>query len=137
MSVLASRNVFPWSWRLHAAQPGQLVYIEQPETHLHPPPVRLSRIFARAANRGVRVVVETHSSLLLLGVQALVAKGELAVSTVKLHWFQRDSDGRSMVTSQDLDEAGRFGAWPEDFDDVTLQAQKEFLDAAEKHLFAK
>ena len=123
---------------LHAALPGQLVYIEQPETHLHPArQVALAQIFATAANRGVRVVVETHSSLLLLGVQALVAKGELAVNTVKLHWFQRDPDGHSVVTSQDLDEAGRFGAWPEDFDDVTLQAQKDFLDAAEKHLFAK
>jgi predicted ATPase len=123
---------------LHAAQPGQLVYIEQPETHLHPrAQVALAQVFATAANRGVRVVVETHSSLLLLGVQALVAKGELAVNCVKLHWFQRDPDGKSLVTSQDLDEAGRFGTWPEDFDDVTLQAQKEFLDAAEKHLFAK
>ena len=28
------------------------------------------------------------------------------------------------------DEAGRFGDWPEDFDEVHLNAQSEFLDAS-------
>ena len=80
--------------------------------------------------------METHSSLLLLGVQTLVAEGELEPDKIKLHWFQRDGDGRTQVRSADLDEAGRFGDWPEDFDDVTLQAQKEYLDAADRRLFA-
>src|SRR5262249_34998917 len=61
---------------LQAARPGQLVYIEQPEIHLHPrAQVAMGRLLVNAANRGVRVVAETHSSLLLLAVQALVAEG--------------------------------------------------------------
>jgi predicted ATPase len=80
-------------------------------------------------------VIETHSSLLLLGVQKLVADGTLDPAKVKLHWFQRDEQtGLTNITSADMDEAGRFGDWPEDFDDVTLTAQQQYLDAAEQKL---
>ncbi|MCC7571384.1 DUF3696 domain-containing protein, partial [Candidatus Micrarchaeota archaeon] len=102
---------------LLAAEPGQLVYIEQPEIHLHPKAqMAMAQILAEAANRGVRVVVETHSSMLLLGVQSLVAEGKLSPDKVKLHWFKRrPEDGVTEVSSADLDKAGAFGDWPEDF----------------------
>lgn len=121
---------------LLTARPGQLVYIEQPEIHLHPrAQVAMAALLARAANRGVQVVIETHSSLLLLGVQQLIASGELDPSKVWLHWFKRDDQtGFTDVTSREFDEVGRFGDWPEDFDDVSLEAQQKFLDAAEKKL---
>lgn len=123
---------------LLAAKPGQLVYIEQPEIHLHPRAQRaFAKILAEAAKRGVIVIVETHSALLLQGVQTLVAKDDLAPELVKLHWFQRDSTGVTAVTSADLDDAGAFGDWPEDFDDVELKSDNEYLSAAEAKLFAK
>ncbi len=113
---------------LHAAKPRQLVYVEQPETHLHPrAQFALAQVLAAAAKRGVRVVVETHSSMLMLGVQTLVAEGSLEPEKVKLHWFQRERGGRTLVRSGELDEAGRFGDWPEDFDDVTLKARRTTL----------
>src|SRR5262245_29692876 len=116
---------------LLAARPGQLVYLEQPEIHLHPrAQVAMAQVLANAANRGVQVVAETHSSLLLLGVQSLVAEGKLSPDKVKLHWFSRNKDGATTITSGDLDEAGAFGDWPEDFDDVELKAQSRYLDAA-------
>ena len=120
---------------LLAAKPGQLVYLEQPEIHLHPrAQTAMAQVLADAAMRGVRVVAETHSSLLLLGVQTLVAEGRLPPELVKLHWFERGDDGATTIRSADLDEGGRFGDWPEDFGDVSLDAQDRFLDAAEKHL---
>jgi hypothetical protein len=123
---------------MHAATPYHLVYVEQPETHLHPrAQFALAQVFAAAANRGVRLIVETHSSMLLLGIQAMVAEGALEPEKVKLHWFQREADGRTVVRPGYLDEAGRFGDWPQDFDDVELNAQKSYLDAADKRLFAK
>lgn len=123
---------------LRAAQPGQLVFLEEPETHLHPrAQTALAGVLVAAATRGVQLVLETHSSLLLLAIQTLVAEGSLSPSKVKLHWFQRNKDGRTTIRSADLDEAGAFGEWPEDFDDVTLAAQKKYLDAADKRLLAK
>ncbi len=119
---------------LQVAKPGQLVYIEQPEIHLHPrAQTAMAQVLANAAQRGVRVVAETHSSLLILGIQTLVAEGKLAPELVKLHWFER-RNGRTEITSRDLDEAGAFGDWPEDFADVTLEAESRYLNAAEEHL---
>ena len=123
---------------LLAAKPGQLVYIEQPEIHLHPrAQTELAQVLAEAAERGVRVVVETHSSLLLLGIQTLVAEGKLSPDLVKLHWFEQNKRGSTTIRSADLDEGGRFGDWPEDFDDVSLNAQSRYLDAAEQRLAGK
>ncbi len=115
---------------LHAARPGQLVYLEQPEIHLHPKAQSaLAVVLADAAKRGVRVVVETHSDLLLLGIQTQVGQGDLPPELVKLHWFARRKDGSSTITSADLDHNGTFGDWPEDFADVRLKAESDFLNA--------
>ncbi len=115
---------------LLVARPGQLVYIEQPELHLHPQAqTALAPILAAASERGVKVVIETHSALLLRAVQTLVARSELPPARVKLHWFQRDDAGMTAITSADLDENGAFGHWPEDFDDVMLNAEAAYLDA--------
>ena len=126
-------QVLPVLVALIAANPGQLVYLEQPELHLHPrAQVALAQVLADAAKRGVRVVVETHSSLLLLGIQTLVAEGGLSPELVKLHWFTRQEDGVTEVDSVDLDEAGTYGDWPVDFDDVDLGTQSRYLDAVDK-----
>ena len=129
---LGVSQVLPLLVALIVAEPGQLVYIEQPELHLHPrAQVALARVLADAAKRGVRVVAETHSSLLLLGVQTLVAEGDLPPELVKLHWFTRREDGVTEISSADLDEAGAYGEWPEDFDDVDLKAQSRYIKAAQ------
>ena len=121
---------------LLVAEPGQLVYIEQPEIHLHPrAQMAMAKILADAANRGVKVVAETHSSLLLLGVQSLVAEGKLSPDKVKLHWFKRrPEDGVTEVSSADLDNAGAFGDWPEDFSSTEMDADTRYIHAAEARL---
>jgi predicted ATPase len=120
---------------LRAAADGQLVYLEEPEIHLHPrAQTKLADILADAAKRGVRVVAETHSSLLLRATQTLVAKGLLSADLVRLHWFSRDAEGITQVKSATPDENGAFGDWPEDFGDVALQSEKEYLDAVESKL---
>jgi len=134
---LGISQVLPVIVALITADSGQLVYIEQPELHLHPrAQSTLAQLFAAAARRGVRVVVETYSSLFLLGVQTLIAEGQLAPDLVKLHWFRRDEAGATEITSSDLDESGAFDIdWPEDFAEVALQAESRYLDAAEaRHL---
>lgn len=120
---------------LLVAEPGQLVYLEQPEIHLHPrAQATLAEILADAANRGVRVVVETHSDLLLRRIQSLVAEGEIPPKNVKLHWFKRRDDGVTEISSAELDDAGAFGEWPEDFSDIALEEESRYLDAAESRL---
>lgn len=114
---------------LRASRKGQLVYLEQPEIHLHPrAQTALAEVIAEAAKTGSRIVVETHSNLLLLGLQTVVREGRLPAECVKLHWFSRNPDGSTEINSANLDEQGRFGDWPEDFAEVLLQAEGRFLD---------
>ena len=129
-------QVLPVLVALIVAEPGRLVYLEQPELHLHPrAQVALAQVLADAAKRGVHVVAETHSSLLLLAVQTLVAEEYLPRALVKLHWFTRDDNGVTKITPADLDKAGAYGNWPEDFDDVDLKVQSRYLDAADRIAF--
>ncbi|MBN8459665.1 MAG: DUF3696 domain-containing protein [Verrucomicrobia bacterium] len=131
-------QVLPALVALDVAVPGQIVHLEQPEIHLHPRAQRsLAKILADAARRDARLVVETHSSILIRGIQTLVAQGELDPALVKLHWFTRDeSTGVTHVDSADLDENGAFGMdWPEDFDDTYMKAEQEYLDAVEARAF--
>ena len=90
---------------------------------------RLS-VLADTARRGVRLIVETHSALLLLSVRTLIANAKLDPDLVKLHWFSLSrEDGSTAVSSADLDEDGAYGAWPEDFGDIELAAEEMYLDA--------
>jgi predicted ATPase len=123
---------------LIVADPRQLVYIEQPEIHLHPrAQAALADIVVEAVNRGVRVTLETHSDLFLRRIQSLVAEDKLAHDHVKLHWFSKDEDGFTQVSTANLDADGSFGDWPEDFGDVDLQEESRYLDAADKKLAQK
>ena len=131
-------QVLPVLVALIVAESGRLVYLEQPELHLHPrAQVALAQELAAAAKRGVRVVAETHSSLLLLAVQTLVAEGSLPPELVKLHWFRRGENGATKIDTANLDEAGAYGDWPEDFDDVDLKAQSRYLNAVDRIAFGK
>lgn len=53
-------------WIEHLIRPGDLLIIDEPESHLHPSAIRLvARVLVRLVNRGVRVVCATHSSVLI------------------------------------------------------------------------
>lgn len=131
-------QVLPALVALLTAVKGQLVYLEHPERDLHPrAQVALAQLLADAARRGVRVVVETHSSLLLLGVQTLVAEGKLPPDQVALHWFERGEDGATQVKSRELDEFGAYGDWPQDFADVSLDTHSDYLKAVSKRRWGK
>ena len=118
---------------LRAADAGRLVYIEQPELHLHPrAQAAMASILVDAARRGVRVLVETHSSILLRAIQTAIASGLIDEADVSLNWFARDPDsGATSVARAALDADGAFGDWPEDFDDVILDVEGAYLDAVE------
>ena len=95
----------------------------------------MARLLVNAAKRGVKVVAETHSSLILLAVQTLVAEGVIAPDLVGLNWFIRnEKTGTTRIESAELDRAGRFGDWPEDFDEVALKSESRYLSAAEARL---
>lgn len=129
-------QVLPVLVALLVGRTGQLVYIEQPEIHLHPKAQRaLAHVFADAIQSGSQVVVETHSALFVREIQTLVAKGVVNKSLVKLHWVSRNNKGDTDLQTCDLDDAGAYGNWPQDFDETESQAATDYYEAAEAVLF--
>ncbi len=119
---------------LHRARQGQVVYVEQPELHLHPRAQHaMAELIVAAAARGVRVVLETHSPMLVLGIQAaaLDDRRGLDPRQVLVHWFSRGSVGQTIIESAALDRVGALAGSPIDFDDVELEAHRAYLDAVE------
>lgn len=118
---------------LLAATREQIVYVEQPELHLHPrAQVALAEILLRAIDRGVRLVIETHSSLLILALQAAIAAGRIAPDRVSLNWFTRDAIGQTHVAEAEIGEDGSYGDWPEDFAAVDLDLQNRYMTLVEQ-----
>ncbi|MGA9141965.1 MAG: AAA family ATPase [Methanocella sp.] len=125
-------QILPVLVSLLIAKSEQLVYIEQPEVHLHPKAqYELANIIIEAVNSGIKVVIETHSILLLTGIQTLIAEGDISEKCVKLHWFSRKKNGETRVTSANFDKEGAFGDCPIDFADITLEADTRYLNASE------
>ncbi len=57
----------------HRAQKGDLLMIDEPELNLHPDNQRqIARVLAKAANRGLRLIMSTHSDYFLRELNNLV-----------------------------------------------------------------
>lgn len=123
-------QVLPVLVALLTAEAGRIVLIEQPELHLHPlAQVHFAEVLAAAIRRGVRVVAETHSPYILRAIQAAVAEKRINSDDVVLHWFERDDEGATQVTSGSLDVGGTYGDWPIDFADVQMEIEDRLLNA--------
>ena len=80
--------------------PGDLIIIEEPESHLHPDlQTKIAHILARLVRAGVRVLITTHSNWLLQQIGNLIREGELQ----KL--------GESTSESADYLKVEEVGAW--------------------------
>jgi hypothetical protein len=120
---------------LVAAEPGQLVYVEQPEIHLHPRAQKgLADLMAETVARGVQLIVETHSDIVLTRLQWNVATRRIPANDVVAHWATRDADGMTRIDSRQPDRTGAFGEWPVDFADVAAEVDRDYVEAAQQQL---
>lgn len=108
--------------------PGDLLIIEEPESHLHPgAQTAMARTLARLVREGVRLVITTHSDWLLQQLGNLIREGEankqknqtptsdnwLVKEEVGTWWFHRDKPVEEI--SFDRIE----GIEPPDYEDVS------------------
>lgn len=79
---------------------GDLLIIEEPESHLHPNlQTKIAHILARLVRAGVRVLITTHSNYLLQQIGNLIREGELR------------KHGESTSESADYLKKEEVGAW--------------------------
>lgn len=102
----------------HDLGTSPVISLEHPELHLHPDAhANLADLFCGVIsnNPGCRILVETHSENLLLGLQLALANGDLSPDQLAIHWV-RGSDTGAMVELVELDEGARpiSNNWPVD-----------------------
>jgi predicted ATPase len=92
-----------------AAQPGDLLILENPENDLHPQAQSmLGQLMARVASEGVQVIVETHSDHIINGICLAIHKGQIKHELTKLYYFNRkDFDSASKVYNIEVKPNGR------------------------------
>ena len=115
-------HVLPILTACLAAKPGEVLLIENPESHLHPAgQSEMGRFLALTAKAGVQVIFETHSDHTLNGVRKAVAAGYLPPDQITLNFFRQKSleTGEFHTSCQTIpvDKHGRITQWPDGFFD--------------------
>ena len=123
----------------HVVAPGDLLIIDEPESHLHPAiQVAFTRQIAEIARTGVRVIVTTHSEWVLEELGNVVGRRRLAdggadnpnavsmsARDIGVWLFQPAADGGgSTVQEISLDEES--GLYPSGFDAVARQLHNDW-----------
>lgn len=86
---------------------GDMLMIENPEIHLHPSgQAELMEFLVFLAQKGLQVVMETHSDHVFNGLRRCVSNDQIAGDRVRIYFFQQDEDRISMPVEILLDADG-------------------------------
>ena len=108
--------VFPLLLILLISNPGDLVMIENPESHLHPRgQSELGRLMALAAQSGVQIICETHSDHVINGIRVAVKNQYVSNRDVRLFYFDKNRDTmlETEVTPIHVDRNGELDRYPQ------------------------
>ena len=96
---------------------GSTVILEQPEIHLHPLAQAglADALIDAQQNRGVQIIVESHSEHLLRRIQRRISEETISQDDVGMYFCSQDDDGASQIDRLELDEFGNISNWPENF----------------------
>jgi predicted ATPase len=101
---------------LLAAQPGQLLIIENPESHIHPRgQAELGKLIARTAMNDVQIVLETHSDHIINGIRVAVKEKDITEDKLIMFYFERvleENEQYSKITNIEIDSQGELSSRP-------------------------
>jgi predicted ATPase len=113
--------VLPVLTAILRSRPGDLLIIENPESHLHPAgQSMLGRLCSLAAAQGIQFFIETHSDHFLNGVRVAVKEGRIGAEKVGIFFLERPGarDAHaSVIHNPSVDSLGRLDQWPKGFFD--------------------
>ena len=103
--------------------PNSVVWMEQPEIHLHPQvQAELADVFICAAQarenegpRNVQLIVESHSEHFLNRLQRRIAEGAIKPEEVAIYFCKKNGTGRAELEPLRLNMFGDIENWPENF----------------------
>ena len=111
--------VLPVVLAILKAKKGDILLLENPESHLHPKGQSLiGKIMAYASQSGVQIFVETHSDHIINGIRVAVKNKKINKKNVKIIFFNRDIDQNEQQTNINeilIDQNGELSEYPIDF----------------------
>jgi predicted ATPase len=87
----------------HSAQKNDLVIIDEPELNLHPDnQIKIARLFARLINKGINLVVSTHSDYILREINNLImlSSSDKSITDLKNKYGFKDDE---FIKLEDID----------------------------------
>ena len=131
-------QLFPIIVQLGVMRSGELIGVENPEVHLHPAlQVSMTEALLDHAVSGRRMIVETHSDLLLRRVIRAILSEEISQSQVQIYFTKLGPiahEGAGAEFSESTlepirtDSRGRISNWPEGFLDADVGESKQLMD---------
>lgn len=113
--------VLPVVVSILAARPGDLLIIENPESHIHPRgQAELGKLVALATANDVQIIVETHSDHFVNGIRVAVKEGLVRPSNTILFYFEKmitSNEQYSKITDIEIDERGELSEYPDNLMD--------------------
>jgi predicted ATPase len=112
------------------ASRGDLLLIENPESHLHPSAqAAVGRLCGLATRSGAQVIVETHSDHVLNAIRLIVKDGALEEDDVLIHFFTRPNRAlQPTYETTRIGPDGMIGYWPRGFFDEWDRAVDALLE---------
>ncbi|MCU7837032.1 MAG: DUF3696 domain-containing protein [gamma proteobacterium symbiont of Taylorina sp.] len=108
---------------------GDLLIIENPESHLHPAgQSKIAELCAIASSSGVQIIIETHSDHFLNGVRLAIKNGLLEPDESQIYYFKKQVDSLETIAHPlSIDKQGRIDEWPKGFFDEWDNKLNELL----------
>ncbi len=113
------------------SKPGDMIIIENPESHIHPRgQAYIGELCAKAAEAGVQIIIETHSDHVLNGVRVAAKRKDVSAENVSIFFFERNTSSDEHYTNivePYLDQDGRISDWPKNFFDEWSKRLDELI----------
>jgi predicted ATPase len=108
------------------SKPGDLIIIENPESHIHPSgQACLINLMAKAAQAGVQFIIETHSDHIINGALVSIKKGDIHCKNISVFYFDRDEEKHTTISIPIvIRETGRIYKPPKGFfEQISIDTQ--------------
>ena len=127
--------VLPVITAILISEPGDLIIIENPESHVHPNgQAALAVLFCIAAQHGVQLIIETHSDHIINGTLISInsrinnSKKGLDSKKVYIYFIEREENiYKSKLNSIEISESGRISNPPNNFFDRFSKDLRQIL----------
>jgi predicted ATPase len=108
-----------------SAKPGDIIIIENPETHIHPKgQAKLVELMALAAESGVQLMIETQSDHFINGLLVAIKKQQIKVDNTKIYYFDRNEQQNTRITNIPVSTDSRIRNPPTGFFDQITNDRK-------------